>query len=126
MATDSVSVGDAGGGANATPRRAQWVLPGLTLLLAALAVVQLVAVVPFAVFAAQRFGMRMPWYMELTWQTPVWLAAVVALAMGLLAYRLRDSLPRSAVLTTVALLVNLGILLSVYSTQAKLLWALAN
>ena len=111
---------------NAGRVRFAWLLPSLTLLLAVLALAQVVFLVPASVRTFQSFGVLLPWYMELTRQTPVWIVAIAAAAAVAWAFWQRRSTPRAAVVATAALAVNLAILLSICGTQFKLLSALSN
>src|SRR5207244_3974663 len=76
--TADVPAGDAGRGPARVPGWLAWFFPGLTLLLAALAVGQFLYLVPSSVFAVQRFGAVLPWHLRVAWQTPAWAVLGVA------------------------------------------------
>lgn len=89
----------------------------------AVAVGQLLVSVPRSIAAAQQFNMRLPWYMEAVWSTPLWLLGAAAMIACLLGLRCRGWL-RLALLVGAPVAVAVTIHLSVYGTQAKLVWGL--
>ena len=124
MANEVEFAGDASRPVSASAQWRQW----LALLLVAaglwaVAVGQLLVSVPRSIAAAQQFNMRLPWYMEAVWSTPVWLLGVVAVLACLLGLRCRGWL-RLALLVGAPVAVAVAIHLSVYGTQAKLVWGL--
>jgi hypothetical protein len=85
----------------------------------------LLAVLPGAVHAAQRFGMKLPWHTEALWITPVWVIALAGVAVCAGAIRSAERWRAPVLLGTPAALA-LAVLVSAYAAQAKLVWGLAN
>ena len=124
MTNEVEFAGDASLPATGSTRWWQWfavllVAAGLWLV----AIGQLLVSVPRSIAAAQQFNMRLPWYMEAVWSTPVWVFVAVAVAACLMSLRCRGWL-RLACLVGAPVCVAVVIHLSVYGTQAKLVWGL--
>jgi hypothetical protein len=98
-----------------------WLLPGLTLLLAALAVYQLVYLVPRCVRVLQHLGERQPGYFHLLLGLPEWVVPAVALAFGAVALWQRRCVGRSALLATLAVAVNVACLLLIVGSLNQVL-----
>ena len=124
--TADLPAGDVGRGPVQATGWLRWFFPGLTLLLAALAVGQFLYLVPYSVFVVQRYGAVMPWHLRLAWLTPEWAVLTVALVVVAAALWLRRSVPRTALFAAGVLLFNVVILLSICVTQVQLLRALGN
>lgn len=103
------------------PVSVQWLLPVLTILLAGLAVVQLVYFVPRGMLLAQRFAGLQPEYIKLLLAVPEWLAVVVAVALGAVAFWQRRSVRRSALLAAVALAINVALVICIMGCLSEVL-----
>ena len=103
------------------PASVQWLLPVLTILLAGLAIVQLVYFVPRCVLIAQRFAGQQPGYINLLLTVPEWLAVVGAVALGALAVWQRRSVRRSALLAAVALALNVALVICIMGCLSEVL-----
>jgi hypothetical protein len=104
-----------------TAPAARWLMPFLTLLLAVLAVGQLAYFVPRCTNMVRRLNFRPPPYFDSLQMIPLWLAVAAAAALGVLAFWQRGSAARSALLATVAVAVNVSLLLAVVNTLFNLL-----
>jgi hypothetical protein len=102
------------------PSAARWLLPALTLLLAVLAVGQLAYFVPRCTYMLRNLNLRPPRYFETLQEVPLGLAAAAAAALGVLAVWQRGSANRSALLATVAIAVNVSLLLAVLNVVFNL------
>src|SRR5262245_42061898 len=101
---------------------ARWLLLCLTLLLAAVAVFQLVYLVPRSMYVVQHLlGHQVPGPLRLLASTPEWAGMVAGLALGAVAVWHGGSVRRMTLLATVALAVNVGLFLSVLSSLFQVL-----
>lgn len=98
----------------------RWLLPSLTLLLAALAVYQLVYLVPRCTLLMQNLGVREPGYLR-SLHLPSWAAPVAALAFVVVAWRQRGSVSRSALLALLAVGVNVSCILCIVGALSQIL-----
>jgi hypothetical protein len=99
------------------PSSVGWLLPGLTLLLAVLAVFQLVYLAPRCLHIMQNLGIPQSGGLALILSTVFavgeWPLLLAALAFGAFAVWQRGSVRRSALLATIALAINLGLFLCI-------------
>jgi hypothetical protein len=100
----------------------QWLLLLLTLLLVALAVFQLVYLVPRCAYVIQHFvGHLVPAPLLLLARVPAWSVVVAGLILGAFAVWQRGSLHRVTLLATATLAVNVGFLISILSSLIQVL-----
>jgi hypothetical protein len=121
-----MAVGETSTKAEAAPAAAssgsQWLLLGLTLLLVALAVFQLVYLVPRCLYVVQHFaGHWVPGSLRLLASIPEWLVMGAGLIVVAFAVWQRGSLHRMTLLATVALAGNVGIFLSILNSLFRVL-----
>jgi hypothetical protein len=103
----------------ASPR---WLLLGLTLLLAALAVFQLVYLAPICMYVVQHLeGHLVPAPLLVLMRIPEWAGLIAGLMLAAFAVWQRGSLHRLSLLAIVALAVNLGLLLAILSSLFQVL-----
>jgi hypothetical protein len=101
------------------PTGVRWLLPCLTLLLAALAAYQLVVLVPRCTWVMRNLGVAEPGYLRLLLRLPEWAAPAAALAFGGVALWQCGSVGRSALLATLAVAVNVGCLLGIVGALSR-------
>ena len=100
----------------------RWLLLSLTLLLVALAVFQLVYLVPRTTYVVQHLvGHWVPAPLRLLANVPEWSGMAAGLLAGAFAVWQRGSLHRLTLLATAALAVNVGIFLSVLNSLFQVL-----
>lgn len=107
--------------AAASPAGSEWLMPSLTLLLAAVATAQMLFFVPRTLFVLQRFGGRTPGYLNLLISIPPWLAVVSAVAFVAVVVRHRGSLRQSALLASVATAANVGLIVCLLGSLFEVL-----
>src|SRR5262245_41260771 len=122
MVAGAVTSDKAEGSSAPAKAGSRWLLLCLALLLVALAVFQSVYLVPRCMAGVQSFvGHWVPVPLRLLSAVPEWAALVAGLVFGAVAGWQRDALHRMVLLITVAVAVNVGVLLAVVN---GLLWAL--
>jgi hypothetical protein len=111
------------------PSSVRWLLPGLTLLLAGLAVYQLLFVTPRFVFVLDHLGAPRPGslmlMLSLAHAVPEWSFVLAALAVGVFAFWQRDYVGRSALLATILLAVNVGLLITVFNCLFRVVYLMS-
>jgi hypothetical protein len=98
-----------------------WLLPCLTVLLAALAVYQLVYLVPRCSAAILNLEGREPGPLRFLRSFPEWAPPVAALAFGAVVLWQRASVARSALLATLAVAINVAALLCIVNALSQTL-----
>lgn len=125
MAEETTPADRPGTGSDTLPPALRWLLPALTVLLAALAVWQVVNFAPKCVYVAQRLGVQHPGQLNLLMSIPEWLAMAAGLVLAGLAIWHRGSVGRAALLATVAVAVNVGLLFCVLGSLFKMVSVLS-
>jgi hypothetical protein len=120
MSSSSMIDKETGVARAATPMGVRWLLPSLTLLLAALAAYQLVYLVPRCIWLMQNLGVREPGYLR-SLLLPSWAAPIAALALSVIAWLQRGSATRSALLALLAVGVNVGCNLCIVGALSQIL-----
>ena len=112
-------------GSDTRPPALRWLLPALTALLAVLAVWQVVDFAPRCFYVSQGLGVPHPGSLDLLVGVPEWLAMAAGLILAGMAVWHRRSVGRTALLATVAVAVNVGLLFCILGSLFKVASALS-
>jgi hypothetical protein len=117
MATDLTIPSGTDDPRTTVPSSVGWLLPGLTLLLAVLAVFQLVYFAPRCLHIMQNLGVQqfgsLTLMLSIAYAVGEWPLLLAAVAFGAFAFWQRGSVRRSVLLATVVLAINLGLFLCI-------------
>lgn len=87
-----------------------WLMPSLSLLLAGMAAAEFLFFIPKTIYVVQQLSGRPPGYLNLLSEIPAWLAVVTAATFAIVVIRQRSSLRKSALLASVAIATNIGLI----------------
>jgi hypothetical protein len=101
---------------SAVPATVQWFQAILTAVLALLAALQVIFIVPACVYVAGHLRQQQPEIIDALLTVPPALVWVAALALAGMAFWQRHSAHRSALLATLAVSINVGLQLCIFAS----------